>query len=72
MRTLRKIINLGLGFEKIERKVQPDCQKKKIPQLAMGKIIFGEKSFGLHKVHQNAGKKKVKSIFYRNAASAPY
>ena len=51
MRSLRKIINDGLEIGKTSGQIQPNHQKKKIPQPSMGSFSFGQAGFGLRKMH---------------------
>ena len=44
MRNMRQKGSDGLAAEKTPREIQPDHQKKKTPQPAMGYFNFGEKS----------------------------
>ncbi len=59
MRHLRQKKQNDRSKKKTDEQVQPDLQKKKISQFAMGKITFGQKSQGVHEVHQIFLKEKI-------------
>jgi len=60
MRHMRKKINDGWKKGEVQgREIQPNRQKKKTAQFAMGQIELGKKSQSMRQMHQGAGQEKV-------------